>query len=499
MALRDRLRNATYALLGRPVPTVRAPAVVAARRPDTPARQSVPSTSSTTQDPLAPPPMKGGRQTLPTTYNPLGLTQYSFILRREYQSIDLADLQIGEFDAGELLAVLADLNADVSRGLWNVLRTAGTDLTFKVTTLDDKDDPEGDQMIQAWMSRLGKEAGGFAPMVTQLILTAFMQGAISLDIAPTEDLEDLYDVYPVNPSTIYFQRDANQELVPFQRQALWGALSNAVFRRMNQTLFQYYPIDPYPDEPYGRPPAAAVLQIIFFQMQVLRDLQRVIHTQGWPKIDISIVQEIMERAMPPHIRSDSVKKAQFLTDRMNEVVAAYESMNPEDAYVHADYVVVNSGAASAGRNLFDIQGLLQVIRIQVISALKQLPTIMGEHVGSTETYSTIELTIFSRAIDTFRRPIGKALSQAFVIALQLTGRQCKVAETWSVIEIYDPLTRAKTDAQVAANAVYERDQGFITQDQASMKVTGSKAVGPPPPTPIADPGAPAESTKPANP
>src|SRR5581483_10247916 len=211
---------------------------------------------------------------------------------------------------------------------------------------------------------------------------------------------------PVNPSTIYFQRDETQQIVPFQRQIMtWGS-GVVPFRRLNTELFTYTPIDPYVDDPYGRAPTTPILQVVFFWIQVMRDLQRVIHAQGWPKIDISILGEVLEASMPASVRNDPRAKAAWITARQNEVLAAYNGMAPEDAYVHMDYVAVNGNNAAAGARLFDVKGVLDSIRSQAIAALKQLPVLMGMHVGSTETYSTIELTIFARSIDTFREPTG---------------------------------------------------------------------------------------------
>jgi len=439
------------------------------------------------------PALAGGRQTLPVNAGYTGLTSLQFIPRRQYQELDPADFDIELFDPGQLLAILADLNPDIGRALWNVLRVAGTSLSFHVTTAGGADDAVGQSLVDGLVGRVNKGAGGFGAIVTQLIMTAYTQGAICLDVAPTPRLDDIEDLYPVNPSTIFYQRDTHQVPVPFQRQSvLWGS-GAAPFRRLNTELFAYTPIDPYVDDVYGRPPAAPVLQIVFFQVQVLRDLQRVIHAQGWPKIDLSVLTEIMDRYMPEDVKLDDQRRNDWLQARMGEVMSAYSGMNPEDAYVHPDFVEVNSDAAKAGTNLFDVGVLMQVIRSQVISGLKQLPVLMGEHLGDTETYSTVELQLFSASVDVFREPVGTLLAWALNVALRLTGRQSIVTSVWEPIAILDRGKVAVAVAQEQANAAYARDQGWLTQDQASILITGSKAVAFAPIVPVPDnkPAAPA--------
>jgi len=508
---RERVNGAWRALRGRPSPLPTQHAAPPDAAPLVALRSApgqagvVPSATMNTDtaysSPFAAPALHGGRQSQPANYSPFGLNVGAYIQRREYQDLDLASLNVADYDAGQLLTLLADLNPDVSRALWNVLRVAGVGLTLQVTTPAGKDDTVGQALVNGLLGRVNHSAGGLTAVLTQMLLTAYLQGAVCLDVAPTENLRDVEDLYPVNPGSIFYQRDANQVPVPFQYQAFFWGTGTVPYRRLNTELFAYTPIDPYVDDVYGRPPAAPVLQVVFFQVQVLRDLERVLHAQGWPKIDVSVLTDVLMKNVPPDVRVDTNKMNHYMADRMNEIAGAYNKMNPEDAFIHPDYVVVSSEAAKAGSNLFDVAGLLAVIRAQLISALKQLPVLMGEHLGSTETYSEIELSIFSRSIETFRTPVGQMLAWACGVYLQLVGHQALVGATWDAIPTRARLDVAKADAQEAANAVYNRDQGFVTQDQASIAVTGSKAVaGAPAVTaPVPDNGPPGESKTPATP
>jgi hypothetical protein len=427
-------------------------------------------------DPRSAPSLAGGRQSTPTNYNPIGLSGYSFIYRREYQDLDLSNIPIGQYDAIELLELLADLSPDVSRAIWNVLRVAGTGVKFQVVNKLGEDDPVGQKMVDGIVGRLNFSSGGIRNVIIQLLMSAYLQGAIALDIAPTPKLDDIEDFYPVNPVTIYFQRDDNQVPVPFQRQPLfWGSVI-APFRRMNTNLFFYTPIDPSTDDVYGRPPTAPALQMVFFQTQVYRDLQRVIHQQGWPKIDISVVTEIIKANMPLDVQQDEQRYQDWIRARLNEVIDAYNSMEPEDAYVHPDFIQVSSDNAKAGNGLFNVEGLLQAIRSQLISALKMLPIVMGESAGATETFATVELAIFSKTVETLRDPVGEILCEGLEVALQLMGHAAVVKSSWQPIQVLSRMQIALAVAQEMTNLVYQRNQGWITQDQASKAITGSAAI-----------------------
>lgn len=432
--------------------------------------------ASSTVTPLAPPALASGRQSVPLNYNPIGLSGYKFIYRREYQDLDVSNIPIGEYDAIELLVLLADLSPDVSRAIWNVLRLAGTGVKFQVVTPAGEDDLAGQKIVDGIVKRLNNKAGGIRNIIIQLLMSAYLQGGIAIDIAPTPKLDDVEDFYPVNPVTIFFMRDDNQVPIPFQRQPLfWGSLI-APFRRMNTDLFYYTPIDPAVDDVYGRPPTASALQMVFFQTQVYRDLQRVIHQQGWPKIDISVLTEILANNMPPDVKDDDQRYQDWIGTRLSEVISAYNSMDPEDAYVHPDYIKVSSDNAKAGNGLFNVTGLLEAIRSQVISALKMLPVVMGESAGATETFATVELAIFGQSVETLRDPVGEILAKCLEIALQLQGHAAEVKSSWKPIQVLSRMQVALAVAQEASNQVFFRDQGWISQDQASKAVTGSAAV-----------------------
>lgn len=480
MKLRERIARYYLGLAAperkRPEPA-RIAAIVPAAQGTTQAKQAA-ATVKNTGLPWQVPPLIAGRQSQAVNVNLFGLSAYNFIWRREYQDVDLTTLNPSDYEAGQLLTILADLSPDVSKAVWNIIRMCGVDLTFQCVDDRGNDDAAGQKLVDKLVKRINAQAGGIDNVIVQLVQSAYVQGGVCMEVAPMVGLHDVDDFYPVNPSTIYFMRDEEQKLVPFQRQYIWGS-GVSPFRRMNTETFFYTPIDPAVDDPYGRPPLAAILQVIFFQVEVLTDLRRVIHAQGWPKIDISMVSEILLQHMPPEVRLDTARQTKWVQERLNEIVAAYNAMAPEDAFIHLDYVQVNSDAVASGSKLFDYTALLAAIRGQIISAVKQLPVVMGEHTGSTETYSTIELTIFAHTIDAFRLPVGRMLARALEVSLQLMGHSAVVNPQWAPAQIYDRMSMAMAEGQEMSNESYKRDEGWQDNDAAAKSVTGSQSVARP--------------------
>lgn len=431
------------------------------------------------------PAAKGGRQTQPSNYNPFGLQGWYFIPKRQWQDIDVEELDVTAFSAEQLLALLPDLNADMSMALWSYLRHAGTDIEFEVLTPNGDEYPAGQLVLDDLIEGINAQFGGMDALVRQLLTSAYLQGAVALEAAPTKNLKDLEDLYPVNPDSIWFQRDSRQILVPFQRQIIWGNLAAAYpYRMMNEETFFYIPVDPYIDDPYGRPPVAPALQEVFGLNAVLRDLQRVMHQHGFPRVDVELIYEALEQTMPEAVLESTELKYNWMTARMGEVIAAYNGLAPEDAFVHWDFVQADhhkEASGARGRNL-EIGVVVQVFRDQLITALKSLPIFHGggSQKGSTETYGTVEYEIYVASVETLRDIAAVALVRGLTVAMQFRGVAALVKHHWKPIRTTQRLQDALAEATEIENEVNKRDQGWVTQDDASNAITDSDAVGPAP-------------------
>ncbi|MCV5365997.1 hypothetical protein OFB70_28930, partial [Escherichia coli] len=90
------------------------------------------------------------------------------------------------------------------------------------------------------------------------------------------------------------------------------------------------------NDPYGRSPILPILQIIFFQVQVLRDLQKVVHHQGHARFDITIVEEAIMKNIPPHIQGDPKAVQEYVTGYITEVQRMMSELEPDDDFYHTD-------------------------------------------------------------------------------------------------------------------------------------------------------------------
>lgn len=445
----------------------------------------------------------GGRQTQPQNVNPFGGMPYAFVPRRMLAGIDLASYRPEDFAPWQLMQILADSHTDVGLALWNVLRLGTKGFSYEVKTLTGDEDGESKLLLDGLVARLNPKAGGVKAVHIQMMLSWYLYGAVCCEIALTDDLRDVLDVFPVNPFTILFERDAaTQALVMFQQQ-LYQALgpggatkANPVaqktdsrkgapgataggYRRLNDLLIHYVPCDPTIDDPYGRIPSATVINEVFFDIRFLQDLQKIVHGVGTPKYVIKIIEEILAKTCPAAIKNDPNKYEAWLDDRIAEVTESFNSLDPEDAFIIFDSVEPDILSAKSSTNILGlVTPLSRAIERRIIKALKMMPILMASNEGTTETHGSVQFEIFAEGIASAQEAITAVFAAFFKLYLELCGRQCLVTCEFAAIKTANRLLVANAENKEILNAMLKEAAGYISHDDASIDITGSKAVGP---------------------
>lgn len=465
------------------------------------------------------------RQTLPVNANILGQLPWAFLPRRSYQSMDLTTVQPGAYSPQQLMELLADAWPEASQALWNIQRLAASEWSYEVRTPDNsEDDPEGKAELDLILGRVNGNWGGFDALINQWVMSTALQGACCGETIPTEEVDDVEDIVAVQPWSIFFQRDVSQRYIAFQWQPMTVAggplarpqsgsqtsgnqpgvfdptakaptpsdlmfnnpLSHGGFRQLNEITFGYVPLDADVDDPYGRAPFAPVLQLVVWDMQIIKDLRQWSHVNAFGRIDVKVLAEEAAKMMPPMVAANKKERRLWFKKYLSDIQTAYNNLNPDDTYVHYDNVEV--GAADASGKTFDVDKLIRVLERRIFRALKQLPILMGSNEGTTETWGTLQMEVYALGIANIQRTVASLIEKLLNVALRLRGHTSVVHFEFKTLRATDRMKEALADWQQAKNAAFKRDQGWISQDEASIEITGSEAVADAPdPDPVVAP------------
>jgi hypothetical protein len=408
------------------------------------------------------------RQTAPS--NALSLFGWTVIPRRAAQAIDVSRLDVRRMSAQALLSILSDMSPEVSLALWNELRlTVGEYRLIAKKPTGDTPDATAQAAVDEIVAGVNQKGGGLESLLVQWVQTLFLQGAAAAELIPTEDLKDVSDVIAVQPYMIEYRRDPKGAMAP------WAPDLKGEVKALNEQLFWYVPLDSEPDDPYGRAPASPVIGEVMFNLQLFADLKAAIHTNAWGRLDVTVLRELVQAVAVKVSPGNATEAARWMESQLGEIQSVYNSLQPDDTFIHWDWVKV--GNVDSSGKVLQIAPLIRVLELRTIRALKQLPILMASNEGTTETHGTVQWQIYAKGIDALRRKVGWLAERILKTALELRGIQARVEIEWEPLRTTDRKLDAEAEGLEIANEIAKRDQGWITQNDSSIAVTGTKAVG----------------------
>lgn len=401
--------------------------------------------------------------------------------KKTQRDLGLDETSFASLSIPDLLDRLTDAHPDLSYALWNFMRMSNSGYTISVSKVGKPDIsfPQGEEDIKAMFENWAvpnaerfEKSRSIDRVINQLIQSIVVRGAAALEVVLTKDKKDVAFLAPVDPSTIEFKFE-NDRYVPYQDQ---GKVS------LDLPTFFYEGLDERIDDPYGRSPILSAINIIMFQLQILNDIKAVVHNQGYPRLDIKILEEVLLQRMPIQIRNNEEKKQEWLTAKLNEIIQMYSQLSPDDAFVHFDSLEIGmAGGSSHGGALFDPSKLMQAIDNLIMSGLKTLSTILGRRsTGNTESFAKIEIKLYLKGVEAIQEVVESILSRALTLCLNIRGKQGIVHFKFKPLEIRTELEQAQFEQIALMNYAYMRDQGWIDQEEAAMRAVGHAPVKPEP-------------------
>lgn len=429
-----------------------------------------------------------GRITTPSNANPWNFFSW---LPKKYQqahNIDLTKLQ--SYTAEELLELLISVHPDISHALYTYLRMGDTGLSFTAKKANGNDDKNGQRtldeikaMLNTPLASPGYQHGrSLDKLDTVQRMMVMVRGACAGEVVLNEACNEVVDIVPVDPSLIWFKRDpVTNRLVPWQYvknpRMRPGEVWFGQYKQIDTPTFIYEEFDPMVDDPYGRTPYLPVLQVVFFHLQVLQDLKAVVHNQGYPRLDVSMMEEIMLKNMPPAFKMDPTKQRQWLSERMEEMQKHFNSLNPDDALFHYDSVKVEYLKGTTGP-MIDVKKLIDIIDTQMATSLKTLLTILSRHQGSTETYSSVDTQLYIKMVESGRGVTKRFWKRAISLSARIKGVQTNVDADYQPIDLRSENEVEKDRKAKIGNIITAESQFYITPTEAAQEVRWTLGLDP---------------------
>lgn len=365
---------------------------------------------------------------------------------------------------------LKSVNPDVSMAVWNFVRLANQGHEMQFYSLDGK--TRRSDLEENWRefaSRVNEISNsGLDGLIDQLHYSSFLLGAMGVEVEVTPNRRDIYDIYPVKPQTIEWEVltiKGRKIWVPYQ----WND-ARKVYLDKSHANFFWVPADPDIGDPRGTLNLTPVLQAIDFQMQILQDLQAVLHHQGYPKNDISVDLERLLTMCPPHIKNDHIKLREWIDMQINAIRRNLETMAPDSDYIHTDDTTINMNqGANASRSL-DVRAINELVDTQTLSGLKQMAIFMNRNHGVTESWGTVQFKIYCAGIASCQRGSKRIIEEISRLWLRVNGEQATPKFTHNILDWNSEEQRMTVELMKQEFYAVAQLMNWIDGDKAAQEV-----------------------------
>lgn len=373
-------------------------------------------------------------------------------------------------DARPLMKDLVKYDSDVSATLHAFLTTANTQPRFYAYDMEGNLDREGQktlvQMLNALEQRRDYTTGfGFTKTIRQTAedfrYMIMLRGGICAEL--------VFDKFLV-PSEIRHVDSANLEWFEksagvYKPQQRAPGATDPINLDIANFFVKYYrqnPTEIYPESMF-----ISSINTIAARQQVINDLYRIMQKVGYPRIEVSVVEEVLRKNAPLEMQQNEAKMITWLNGRMNSIAADLSDMRPDAVYVHTDAIepkVMNQGGP--GKSM-DVESIIKVLDAQNQAALKTMGTIIGKGEGGVNTAS-VEARIFSLAADSLNGPVGEMFADMFTLAMRLQGFEGYVTCRFDPAELR-PATELEPQLLLRQGRLHaDLSNGLISDDEYHM-------------------------------
>lgn len=397
----------------------------------------------------------------------------------------LDDRTLDQISLARLVELICDLSPEVSKGVWDFLRLCNPGWECKVLapqTDADTEHAQGKAVVDEFIARLVERHGSMDIVLNRLFLSAFARGAFAVELVFGRDRRTAYELATPDPDAFAFRRVEDPIL---RRRWQLGQYQGQEFVALEFPTIRYVPIDSWPGSPNGRAPISAALFGAIFLLGILHDVRRVVAQQGWPRLDLELQLEAIAGSLPDNIVNDPQEFKRHIEEAIKEIQTIYSNLEPDDTYIHTNVVKVNRPVGAVDANsLRGIDELIVKLRQLTVEGLKSIPLLHGLNDSVGEANANRQWEIHVAGVKSIQHLVESCLESLLRLALQAQGIQARVDWKFAELRAAEMLRDAQTEALRIKNEVLKYNQGWTSQDEGALAITGHVAEEEEPRNPI---------------
>lgn len=225
---------------------------------------------------------------------------------------------------------------------------------------------------------------------------------------------------------------------------------------------------------YSQSYFVSTINSIAARQQVINDLYRIMQLTGYPRMEVTVMEEVLVKNAPLGSIDTPEKKQQYLTQQISGINAAIANIRPDQTFTHTDSVEVTMLNDKMPAMSIDISNVIEVLNAQNQAGLKTMATIIGRGTSGVNTAS-VEARIFALNAQALNEPVADFLSQIFTLALRLSGSESYVEVRFQEVELRSDLELQTQLVVKATRLRTDLSDGLITDDEYHLQMYGRLA------------------------
>lgn len=414
---------------------------------------------------------KAGGKALPPRWNP----SQSDISSPVYNQ-HLTDL-FATRTAGTSTTLLNDLvnhDPDVSSAVHAFLTIAGSSVpVIRAYDANNQLDPKGIELTSEILSAITttndytigfSRKGTINGLATNLRYMLLLRGSAAVELVLNKQyVPD--ELRLIDTASLLWRQPKAGVFAPYQKAVGTGGEVD-----LNIPTFFHEAYHQNPNDIYTFSPFVSSINTIAARQDVINELYRIMKYVGYPRLDISIVQDVILRNAPPAMRSDPERLKEFIDREMGSIRSGIASLQANQAFVHSDAVeakIINDKNPGAG---MQIQGVIDVLDAQNQASLKVMPAVVGK--SSNGQTSSTESRLFAMGTDSLNRSVADLLTKSLTFAARLSGYQGHIVVAFPEVELRPVMELEPQKTMKAARLKEDLSLGLITDDEYHIEMYG---------------------------
>lgn len=225
-----------------------------------------------------------------------------------------------------------------------------------------------------------------------------------------------------------------------------------------------------PTDIYTYSPFVAAINTIASRVQVINELYRITQVVGYPRMDVSVLEEVLLKSAPPLLRTDATATREYIDRQISQVRAAFLNMKSDEALVHTDAVKVAMVNDSRPATSLPISNVIDVLNEQNQAALKTMPAVIGK--SSNGQVASTEARLFALNCDALNRVVADVWSQALTLGVRIAGFQGRVSFEFEPVELRPILELEPQKTMKQSRWEQALSRGYCSDDEFHISVFG---------------------------